>query len=302
MSTEIAITDPNASIHAQMEFARMAAGSTDQRDMARSILPEEYRGNPANILIATGLGESMGLSFAESLYRIHVIKGKPSAAAELIASNVRKAGHKLRIKVSENPPEATCTIIRADDPDEPTVIVRDMAWAQRMGLAKEPNYIKQPATMLANRAVTACARLACPEALYGVTYAPDELSAPDDVAPSAESKPTGLSAIKAAAQATAPTPDVEDAVIVNEQTGEITDPEQPVKIPTRERNRLFAMLAQKAIGDENQQRAFMASVLDRTVEHRDVLTRDEYQRLVSELDSYPDADPEQPALGEDGAA
>lgn len=220
----------------------------------------------------------------------------------MIASNVRKAGHKLRIKVSENPPEATCTIIRADDPDEPTVIVRDMAWAQRMGLAKEPNYIKQPATMLANRAVTACARLACPEALYGVTYAPDELSAPDDVAPSAESKPTGLSAIKAAAQATAPTPDVEDAVIVNEQTGEITDPEQPVKIPTRERNRLFAMLAQKAIGDENQQRAFMASVLDRTVEHRDVLTRDEYQRLVSELDLYPDADPEQPALGEDGAA
>ena len=66
-----------------------------------SLVPQSYRGNPANILVAMGLGQSMGLSPAESLYRINVIQGKPTASAELIAAQVRKAGHKLRIvKVS----------------------------------------------------------------------------------------------------------------------------------------------------------------------------------------------------------
>lgn len=158
----------------QVEYAKLVSAGT--------LLPDTYRGKPANVLIAMGLGQSMGLSPAESLYRIAVIKGKPSASAELIAANVRKAGHKLRLQVSEDPPAARCTIIRHDDPDEPLTILRDMAWAQRMGLANEPNYKKQPATMLANRAITACARLQCPEALYGVAYTPEEMG---DFAPAA---------------------------------------------------------------------------------------------------------------------
>jgi hypothetical protein len=79
---------------------------TEQMDYARavssaSMLPDNYRGKPADILLAVGLGSSMGLSPAESLYRISVIKGKPTASAELIAANVRKAGHKLRVATDE---------------------------------------------------------------------------------------------------------------------------------------------------------------------------------------------------------
>src|SRR5699024_732862 len=169
-----------ASLAEHMKFAELAtSGSPGQ-----SILPESYRGNPANVLIAVNLGAAMGLSPAESLYRIAVIKGKPSASAELIAANVRRAGHKLRIRVQEDPPVATATIVRADDPDEPITVTRDMAWAQRMNLANSDQYKKQHATMLSYRAITACARLACPEALYGVSYTPDEAaSIPDAQAP-----------------------------------------------------------------------------------------------------------------------
>ena len=42
------------------------------------------------------------------------------------------------------------------------------------------DYKKQAATMLQWRAITACARLACPEALYGVAYTPDEVEATED--------------------------------------------------------------------------------------------------------------------------
>lgn len=140
-----------------------------------SLLPRDYRGNPSNVMIAIGLGRSMGLSPAESLYRINVIQGKPTASAELIAAQVRKAGHKLRIQKDPNRLSVTATIVRKDDPDYPISVTRDEDWAKRMGLINKDNYKKQPETMLTWRAITAVAREACPEALYGVAYTPDEM-------------------------------------------------------------------------------------------------------------------------------
>lgn len=164
----------------QVAYAKLVSAGT--------LLPDTYRGKPANVLIAMGLGQSMGLSPAESLYRIAVIKGKPTAAGELIAANVRKAGHRLRIESGDG--SVTATIIRSDDPEFPFSVTRDMAWAQRMGLAANDNYKKQPETMLQWRAITAVARLACPEALYGVQYTPDEVG---DL-PDREPRANGLAA------------------------------------------------------------------------------------------------------------
>jgi hypothetical protein len=167
-STELATVRPQAiSISEQMAFAREAANA--------NIIPEAYRRSPANVLIAVGFGQSMGLSPAESLYRINVIQGKPTASAELIAAQVRKAGHKLRLTKDEAAQSVTCTIVRADDPKFPISVTRDKTWAQAMNLANKDNYRKQAMTMLTWRAITACAREACPEALYGVAYTPDEM-------------------------------------------------------------------------------------------------------------------------------
>ena len=151
----------------EIAFANTVAGG--------NLLPDSYRNNPANVVIAVNLGQSMGLSPAESLYRINVIKGKPTASAELIAAQVRKAGHKLRIEKDEKNLSVTATVVRCDDPDYPISVTRDAAWAQRMKLSGKENYQKQPMTMLTWRAITAAAREACPEALYGVAYTPDEM-------------------------------------------------------------------------------------------------------------------------------
>jgi hypothetical protein len=196
----------------EIELHQNPSALTEQMDYARavstaSMLPDNYRGKPADIMLAVGLGQSMGLSPAESLYRIAVIKGKPTASAELIAANVRKAGHKLRVVTDEAGKRVKATIIRADDPDFAFDVVRDMAWAQTMGLADQPNYKKQPLTMLQWRAISAVARLACPEALYGVSYTPDELG---DIG---EQRQGGLAA------ALAPEPEVDV------ETGEIIDGE-----------------------------------------------------------------------------
>lgn len=151
-----------------IQFAQSVSGG--------SLLPVAYQRNPANVIIAVNLGQSMGLSPAESLYRINVIKGKPTASAELIATQVRKAGHKLRIAKDAERQSVTATIVRCDDPDYPISETRDIEWARKMGLAGKENYQRQPMTMLTWRAITACAREACPEALYGVAYTPDEMA------------------------------------------------------------------------------------------------------------------------------
>ena len=183
-STTLATREQQAiSIGDQMAFAQEASSA--------NIIPEVYRGKPANVLIAVGFGQSMGLSPAESLYRINVIQGKPTASAELIAAQVRKAGHKLRLSKDEGAQSVTCTIVRADDPKYPISVTRDKEWAKSMQLAGKDNYRKQPLTMLTWRAITACAREACPEALYGVAYTPDEMydmDAPEERQP--QPKPT----------------------------------------------------------------------------------------------------------------
>lgn len=167
MTQELA-TRQNYTLSEIMQFGAQVKGA--------SILPASYQNNPANVVIAATLGASMGLSPAESLYRINVIQGKPTASGELIASMVRKAGHKLRIEKDEKHMSVTASIVRADDPDFTFSVTRDRAWAEGMGLTKKDNYQKQPLTMLTWRAVTAVAREACPEALYGVDYTPDEMT------------------------------------------------------------------------------------------------------------------------------
>ncbi|MFU0531744.1 hypothetical protein [Gardnerella vaginalis] len=168
MSSELTISE-------QKDIAALYAQST--------LVPEAYRNKPADVFVAVTLGQSVGISPIQSLSEINVIKGKPTMSASLIAAQVRKAGHKLRIEVEETPGKesATCTIIRRDDPDHPFVSKRDRAWAQRMGLLNNSNYIKQPATMLKKRAITDCARDACSEALCGIDCTPDEMSDFDDV-------------------------------------------------------------------------------------------------------------------------
>lgn len=255
--SELATYQPGA-LSEEMDYARAVATA--------HMLPDNYRGKPADIMLAVGLGRSMGLSPAESLYRISVIKGKPTASAELIAANVRKAGHRLR--VSGDDTTATCTIIRADDPDYEFTITRDLDWAQRMGLANNDNYRKQAGTMLQWRAITACARLACPEALYGVAYSPDEMGdMPRTTVTAEQVAPADL-----LAQQTADEP-VEGEVI-----------ESPL-LDTRGKlaKQMFATLREAGVEEKVDRLLYISDLLGREVTSSAEMTDAEAQRTIDAL-------------------
>jgi hypothetical protein len=271
MTAELVTYQQPSTLGEQMDFARAVVQRPEGG--AQSLLPQAYRDNPANVLLAVGLGSSMGLSPAESLYRIDVIQGKPCASAELISANVRKAGHRLRVHGDDQ--SCTATIIRADDPEFEFTVTRDVAWAQAMGLTTKDNYKKQRGTMLQWRAITAVARLACPEALYGVSYTPDEMYDQGD-------RP-GLSAVEpppAAARM--------GAILHVEQEPDDTEPNDEDAAPLLDpqsalAKRMFATFREVGIDDKPARLEFIAGVIGRDIASSSEMTEAEASRTIDAL-------------------
>lgn len=163
MANELAIS--GGEMAAKLAYAKQLASA--------SMLPASYRGNPGNVLWAIEYGAALGLPPVVAIGMVHVMDGKPVASATMISGLVRRAGHKLR--VTANNDRAVAVIIRSDDPGFEHRVEFTMADANRAGLTRNQTWQKYPQAMLTARAVTACARQACPEALMGVQYTAEEL-------------------------------------------------------------------------------------------------------------------------------
>jgi hypothetical protein len=159
-----------------------------------NLLPRQYQSNPGNVLFALEYADALGVSPIHAITAIHVIEGKPSASADLIASLVRRAGHKLR--VSGDDTKARAVIIRADDPDFEYVSEWDMDKARRANLTGKGVWKSYPGAMLRARAITEVARMGASDALYGVIYTPEELGVNVD----ADGQPVDLGEQPATAQ------------------------------------------------------------------------------------------------------
>jgi len=144
-----------------------------------SMLPRQYQKQPANLLWAMQYAEAIRVPMMTAVTGIHVIEGKPTASADLIAGLVRRAGHKLRVWGDDR--EAHAQIIRCDDPSfDGFHVVWTMDRAKAAGLTGKAVWRQYPSAMLRSRAITEVARMACSEALHGVIYTPEELGASVD--------------------------------------------------------------------------------------------------------------------------
>ena len=170
-------------LHAQIEFAKTLAGA--------SLLPKAYRNAPANVLLAMQLGEALQVPPIQAITSIHVIEGRPSASADLLASLVRRAGHRLRVVEEQTPegPRVTATLIRADDPDYEFRAVWDRTKAKAAGLDRRDNWRAYEGQMMRARAISEVCRMGASDALYGVIYTPEELAPVESAGPRVEQVP-----------------------------------------------------------------------------------------------------------------
>jgi hypothetical protein len=155
----------------------------DKLDYARalsvaSLLPKHFQNNPGNLLFALEYAEALDIKPIHAITSIHVIEGKPSASADLIAAVIRRAGHKLRVTGDDK--RAVAQLIRADDPDFTYEATWDMEKARNAGLTGKGVWKAYPGAMLRSRAITEVARMGASDALFGVVYTPEELGSEVD--------------------------------------------------------------------------------------------------------------------------
>lgn len=218
MSTEL------VTIQSKKEYAEILSAS--------NLLPRAYQKQPANVFTAMAMGEVLDLKPIEAINSINVIQGKPALSAELMGALVRRAGHRLRVEVASNPPTATATLIRKDDPDYEFKTVWDEKRAIVAGLWKSGvGWNKYPEQMMRARAVTEVCRMGAPDALHGFVYTAEELGGEpqDPFAPSPVVQPVQA----APAQ---PEPETVEVIEVVEAPAPEPEPEtKPKRKPGRPR-------------------------------------------------------------------
>lgn len=269
-----------ASLPDRMEYSKALAAS--------DLLPKQYRGHPANVLVAVEYGAALGLSPMAAIQGIHVVEGKPTASAQLIGALVRNAGHKLRVTGTDE--GAVAVIVRRDDPDYEFRAEWTMERAKRAGLAGKAVWKQYPTAMLKARAITEVARDACPEVLSGVAYTPEELEpspAPVARASAARLVPPSPAAAPPVDMETGEILDgevVEDAPPVDEPVdAEIVDePSEPLRTDAQSK-KLFALLRKLGIADRDAALQMIGDILAVPVESTKDLTREQASMVIDTL-------------------
>jgi hypothetical protein len=145
-----------------------------------SLMPDALRGKPADVLALLMYGQDLGLSPMQAIQGIYVVKGKPQLSGTTWIALARKAGHRVRI-IESTDERCTVEIVRADDPQGAHRETFTLADAAKAGLChikdgkaflrdKHGNPLPWEAytrTMLRNRAISNCAKFACPEVALG---------------------------------------------------------------------------------------------------------------------------------------
>lgn len=242
---------------------------------ASNLLPEAYRGRPENVLIAVETGAALGIPAIQALNSINVIKGKAAMSADLMASLVRRAGHKLRIR--QEGMSVTAELVRADDPDFTFTVTWDQQKATTAGLWGRGQWNTYPDQMLRARAITEVCRQGASDALMGVIYTPDELTDPATAVPSPK-RPQGNSLRD---RMNPPAPQEEPTVQTVPDA--ITEPQ--VKKIMALFGEVKTLRGLKEIPRQDRLRAY-SQWAGRDIVTTDALTKDEAAHVIDRLDSW----------------
>lgn len=145
-----------------------------------SLMPDALRGKASDVFALLLYGQDLGLSPMQAIQGIYVVKGKPQLSGTTWIALARKAGHRVRI-IESTDELCTIEIARSDDPGSPHRETFTLGDAVKAGLChvkdgkpflrdKHGNPLPWEAytrTMLRNRAISNCAKFACPEVALG---------------------------------------------------------------------------------------------------------------------------------------
>lgn len=168
-----------------VRFAEIVAKS----DLA----PPNYKGKPANIMVAVQMGAEIGISPMQALQNIAVINGRPSVWGDALMAICMAHARFGGITETDDGNTATCTVVR--NGMEPVTRTFSMDDARTAGLANKDGPWKQyPKRMRQMRARGFALRDAFPDGLRGIHLAEESEDLPPIVAEVVSNAPARASA------------------------------------------------------------------------------------------------------------
>lgn len=135
-----------------------------------SLVPDGYRGKPADVLIVADFGRRLGLPLLTALQGIAIINGKPTlwGDCQLAICRAHPAFRGLEIRLNGEGSHMIATATVRREGEAPTIRSFSMKEAEKAGLANKLPWKSYPGRMLSARARSWALRDAFADALVGI--------------------------------------------------------------------------------------------------------------------------------------
>lgn len=170
------------------QFSEMLAAS--------EMVPKNFKGKPADILIAMQMGSEIGLKPLQSLQNIAVVNSRPTIWGDAVVAICQSSGMLEDITEEVTDEYATVTVKRIGQ--EPHSVTFSMQDAKKAGLAgKQGPWTQYPKRMMKNRARAYALRDKFADVLSGFGITEEEKDRAIDVTPAkpVKTKNAGASAL-----------------------------------------------------------------------------------------------------------
>lgn len=151
-----------------------------------TLIPEQYRGKPADCAIAIDMASRMGISPVMVMQNLYVVKGKPSWSGQACMAFLRnRYADAMPVYVGEPNTDGWGCFIRVTTKDgeklEGSTVTIQLAKREGWYGKNGSKWQTMPQQMLAYRAAAFFARVYCPEILMGVSVQGEvEDTSPDE--------------------------------------------------------------------------------------------------------------------------
>ena len=141
------------------------------------MVPKDFKGKPANCLIAMQWGAELGLKPLQALQNLAVINGRPALWGDAVIALVRSSPLCEFVIETDDGSTATCRVKRRGEPEQQRTFSMDDARAAGL-LGKSGPWTQYPKRMRQMRARAFALRDVFPDVLRGMAVAEEVMDAP----------------------------------------------------------------------------------------------------------------------------
>jgi hypothetical protein len=165
------------------------------------LVPQQYRGNLANCIVALEMANRMGAAPLMVMQNLHIVHGNPGWSSKFLIASFNQCGRFSSLRYAWNADRSACrawavekaTGERIDGPEVSIEMARSEGWSTKSG----SKWKTMPELMLMYRAAAFLIRAYAPEISMGLRTDDEIIDTTDELRPASSSIDAVRSALKA---------------------------------------------------------------------------------------------------------